>query len=297
MIFFKKHFQSKPIDDNVRFEYPFFKKKNIQNEVARQGYSVQPLLSPDDIVQLKKDFFLLLEKLGEPLPDKHWTSGRVEDTTVRNFARVSIENILPERLKQYFDDSATDFIGGIFVAKKPSSESELSAHQDSSHVDESKFPAAYAWVPLVDTTVHNGAMHILPGSHRWGNRFRSLNVPWLYDGLQPQIFPHLKPIPMKAGEVLFFDSAAIHHSSSNLSTEIRPAINYFIKPKEALFLHHFIDEQTPKEKVEVYNVDIDFFYNCDFMQRPSCPPYTKLADENRIKKISKEKMQNMIFKI
>ena len=89
----------------------------------------------------------------------------------------------------------------------------------------------------------------------------------------------LKPLPMKAGEVLFFDSAAIHYSTDNLSQQIRPAINFFIKPKEAMFLHHFIDKKTPHGKVEIYNVDIDFFYNCDFMQRPH-QPYRFLGYES-----------------
>ena len=122
-------------------------------------------------------------------------------------------------------------------------------------------------------------MHILPGSHLWGNRFRSLNVPWLYEGLQDKMFPLLKPVPMKAGEVLFFDSASIHYSTDNTGNEIRPAINFYIKPKGAMFLHHFMDQKTPTGKVEIFNVDIDFFYNHDFMQRPPSPPYSFVGYE------------------
>jgi hypothetical protein len=165
------------------------------------------------------------------------------------------------------------------LQKKPSPKSRLTAHQDSSHTDETKYPAVYAWVALTDTSVENGAMHIVPGSHLWGNRFRSLNIPWLYSGLEEKMNPMLKAVPMKAGEVLFFDSATIHYSSDNLSRQIRPAINFFIKPREALFLHHYTDNKTPKGKVEVYNVDIDFFYNYDFMQRPPAP-YTFLGYED-----------------
>jgi hypothetical protein len=265
-----------------RFAYPFFKDRELQREIAGNGYAVRSLLTTDQVSQLRADFFELLELMGEPLPDKHWTSGRVTDTKVRNFARTAIDRIVPKALEQYFEPRGVDFIGGIFLAKKPSPVSELSAHQDSSHTDELRYPAVYAWIALTDTTVQNGAMHVLPGSHLWGNRFRSLNVPWAYSGMEEKMTPYLKPVPMKAGEVLFFDSAAIHYSSNNNGTEIRPAINYFIKPKEALFLHHYIDEQTPEGKVEVYNVDIDFFYNCDFMQRPPCPPYRFLGYEDAV---------------
>lgn len=282
------------MERHPRFSYPFFTNVEIQNEIEKKGYSVQPLLTSEDISQLNHDFSNLLELMQEPLPDTHWSSGRVADVSIRNFARSSINKIIPHRLEKYFDKSSADFIGGIFVAKKPSPKSRLYPHQDSSHTDENKFPAVYAWVALTDTTVANGAMHILPGSHLWGNRYRSLNVPWLYNGLQEMMLPFLEVIEMKAGEVLFFDSAAIHYSSDNMSDEIRPAINFFVKPKEALFLHHFMDEKTPEEKVEVYNVDIDFFYNCDFMQRPAAP-YTFIGyEEYNFKKPTKSRVGNFV---
>jgi hypothetical protein len=224
-------------DAGNRFKHPFFRDPSLQNEIAQNGYAVRSLLNEIQVAQLKKDFFQLLEMLPEPLPDTHWTSGRVEDTSVRNFARNAIEEIMPFALEKYFDPATTDFIGGIFLAKKPSAISELTAHQDSSHTDETRYPAVYTWVALTDTDVNNGAMHVLPGSHLWGNRHRSLNVPWQFAGMEAKMQPLLKPVQMKAGEVLFFDSAAIHYSSNNMSNEIRPAVNYFIKPKEALSLY------------------------------------------------------------
>ncbi len=282
---------------SARFKVPFFKNPHIQSEIARQGYSVQPLLNAEDVKQLSSDFFTLLDTMGQPLPDTHWTSGRVEDVKVRNFARLAIENIVPLRLQQYFSTEVVDFIGGIFLAKKPSPISELTAHQDSSHTDENEFPAVYAWIALTDTTEQTGAMHVLPGSHLWGNKYRSLNVPWLYAGFERLMQPYLKPVPMKAGEVLFFDSAAIHYSSNNMGQNIRPAINYFIKPKQALFLHHYINNETAAGKVEVYNVDIDFFYNCDFMQRPPSPPYSRKADEDyNLQKPDEEELLALIKK-
>lgn len=294
MKFFKKLIGKTSDENGVRFDYPFFRDKAVQDEIRKKGYSVQPLLTPDDVAYLNRQFLILLEKLGEPLPDTHWTSGRVENTEIRNFARQSIEGTLPKRLEQYFDPDEVDFVGGIYLAKKPSAISELSAHQDSSHTDESKYPAVYAWVPLADTNERNGAMYILPGSHLWGNRYRSLNVPWAFNGFQEVLNKYLEPVYMKAGDVLFFDSAAIHYSANNLSNEIRPALNYFIKPKKPLFLHHYIDKNTPVGQVEVYHVDIDFFYNCDFMKPPPCPPYEKIGNKPALKEMTLEKLQKLI---
>ena len=263
--------------DLERFNFPFFRDPALQEELALQGFAIRDLLGEDDILQLRMEFESLISLLPEGLPDTHWTSGRVNDPVFRGLARKAIDAVMPRRLESYFNPESTDFVGGIFLAKKPSPQSELYPHQDSSHTDESRYPAVYAWVPLVDTTLETGAMHILPGSHLWGNRFRSLNIPWKFDGLQPAMFSYLHACHMKAGQVLFFDSAAVHYSSNNMGTNNRPALNYFIKPSEALFLHHFTDEKTPAGMVEVFNVDIDFFYNCDFMQRPPCPPYRSLG--------------------
>lgn len=294
MSFLKRIFKTADNASSARFGYPFFRDREIQNEISHKGYAVRPLLSIDDVQALNSDFSKLLEMLGEPLPDTHWTSGRVEDVAIRNFARQSIHKILPKSLEQYFDSNVVDFVGGIFLAKKPSATSELTAHQDSSHTDETKYPAIYAWVALTDTDATNGAMHILPGSHLWGNRYRSLNVPWAYKGFEALLTEQLIPVHMKAGEVLFFDSEAIHYSANNLSSNIRPAVNYFIKPKEALFLHHYIGDSTPEGKVEVYNVDIDFFYNMDFMKPPPCPPYRKLGEETTIEKLTLKRMEKLI---
>jgi hypothetical protein len=251
-----------------RYEEPLFRDSNLQNEMAVKGYAVRPLLNTSEVEYLKQELNRLIDLLPGGLPDTHWTSGRLDDPKLRQIAREAVDKIVPARLHEYFDESVADFIGGIFLAKKPSATSELYPHQDSSHVDEDVSFGVYAWIALTDTTVHNGAMHALPGSHLFGNKHRSLNVPWLYSGLEKVMFKYLVPCEMKAGEVLFFDAATIHYSSNNMSNEMRPAINFFVKPKQQMFLHHFIDDKTPAGKVEVFNVDIDFFYKEDFMQRP-----------------------------
>jgi hypothetical protein len=73
---------------------------------------------------------------------------------------------------------------------------------------------------------------------------------------------------MKKGDVCFFEGALIHSSPPNQTTEVRVAVNYFVKPLDKPFLHYFIDADTPSGKSEVYAVDIDFFYSEDFESRP-----------------------------
>jgi len=46
-------------------------------------------------------------------------------------------------------------------------------------------------------------------------------------------------------------------------------------------LRHFVDEQTPKGKVEVFGVDIDFFYSEDFESRPPKNLFLRVEDSVR----------------
>ena len=220
-----------------RYGINFFLDKDFQSELAKKGYAIGPLLTPEDVAQLKSDFEEFQKQVPGGIPVQFWPSGRAADPKIRNFARDAIERMVPKRLTQYFNPEVADFVGGTFLIKPPGPKTDLWPHQDSSHVDESQSFSVYAWIPLVDTEVHNGALHVLPGSHLFGNRHRSLNVPWEYEGLQNIMFKYLVPLPMKAGQVCFFDSATIHYSPDNLSDDFRVAVNYFVKPLAEPFLH------------------------------------------------------------
>jgi len=261
-----------------RFNESLFKKAEIQQELALEGYSVQPFLTPKEIATLLSSYGVLLSMLPNGLPDTFCPSGRFEDPVLRNFARNSIEAVIPDRLSSFFIDESASLLGGTFLIKPSGPNTALSPHQDSSHVDESCSFSVYAWIPLVDTTLENGAFHVVPGSHLWGNKHRSLNVPWSFAGAEETLLKLSVPVNVKCGEVCFFEGALVHSSPPNLSDQTRVALNYFIKPASQQFLHHFVDGDTPKGKVEVYGVDIDFFYSEDFESRPSKSLFLRFED-------------------
>jgi len=71
------------------------------------------------------------------------------------------------------------------------------------------------WIPIIDATVENGCLCVIPHSQREGlaphcfeipERFRDLNV---------------TPVPMKAGSILMFHRLVKHSSLPNLSNDIR----------------------------------------------------------------------------
>jgi phytanoyl-CoA hydroxylase len=82
------------------------------------------------------------------------------------------------------------------------------------------------WLAVLDATVENGCLQVVPGSHlgelavhcNYGEgkrRYFQVNIP---DQLVPS---NHRPLPMKAGDVLFFQKKLMHSSLPNTSDGIR----------------------------------------------------------------------------
>jgi len=270
--------------ENLRVE---FKDPSISETILDKGFHIEPLLTDKEVRELRASYEELKNMAADSIGDQFWPSGRSHNAEIRNFAKDEIEKIIPGRLAEYVNVESTTFIGGTYLVKPPSDISSLDPHQDSSHVDERNGFSVYAWIPLTDTNEKNGWIQYLPGSHKWGIDQRSLNVPWPLADLNKKMWPLMKGIPMKAGQVLFFHSALIHSSPPNLSDTVRVACNYYLHPKESPFCHFYTDPTIPEGKVEIYSVTPDFYYSEDFESKPNADKYP-LIDTVDISKFDKQ---------
>ena len=102
---------------------------------------------------------------------------------------------------------------------------EVPWHQDSgyllAHCD--AYLIVTCWIPLVDATLDNGCLHVLPGVHRGGilrhytgGHAGYLEVP---DGVLPEVTP--VALEMGAGDVLFMTNFTPHASFGNHSGQVR----------------------------------------------------------------------------
>jgi hypothetical protein len=183
--------------------------------------------------------------------------------------------VLP-RVRPFFGDDV-EISGSALQLKPPSPTSELNAHQDSSLVDERYWLGVYAWIAIDDTSPANGGLHVLPGSHRYGNLQRTLNVPWQLAPYGEEMARESVPLLVPAGCVVFFDAATVHSSPPNPSTRWRLAANAFARHREAPMIHFFADESTTPGMVEAYEIDESFFRDADIMERPG-PAYRFLGE-------------------
>jgi ectoine hydroxylase-related dioxygenase (phytanoyl-CoA dioxygenase family) len=108
-------------------------------------------------------------------------------------------------------------------------------HQDYSYWTRTK-PLAHitCWCGLDDSTVENGCLQYVPGSHRWGLLDKpelAGNMMGIMDYLNPQQQSQFHPVPVetKAGEAIFHHPLALHGSGENKSNQPRRAfvINAF----------------------------------------------------------------------
>jgi hypothetical protein len=243
----------------------FLQDEKSFNQLKQNGYTVLNFINNQEVKSLKDNLLIYIDKVN--VEDTFYTSGR-DEMVNRTLAKELTWPIIEPILHRIIDNEKVDTIGCAWLLKPVGIKSSLSPHQDSSLIDETQFPAFYGWVALQDTTIENGCMHVIPGSHLWGNHYRSLDVPWAFEKYTDLLLEYSQPIEMKAGEILLFDTALIHGSYPNNSKNLRAALNLFFKPKNAEMMHYARFDDTPKGKIESYKIDSDFFLNEDYRKRP-----------------------------
>jgi phytanoyl-CoA hydroxylase len=110
------------------------------------------------------------------------------------------------------------------------------------HQDRSYWPGANAnpvmtvWIPLVDATLVNGCLHIIPGTHGSGlhNHHRESYTGTGYTELDAEYVKteRVVPIPLEAGGAILFNDRCIHMSTPNRSQTVRWSVDLRYQPTD-----------------------------------------------------------------
>ncbi len=143
---------------------------------------------------------------------------------------------------------------------------EVAWHQDSGyfepHCDSQLIVTC--WVPLVDATLHNGCMWVLPNSHKSGvaRHYAGGKAGYLVIPDEEMSFEGALPVEMKAGDVLLMTNLTPHCSKENASQEVRWSLDLRYQSAEVPNnVGRTPDEYTPDaEGVEIacYPPEADF---------------------------------------
>lgn len=243
------------------FQFPkmlkVFRSDELQQSFEKNGYVVVPFYTPEEVQELTA----LYHRLHPKDEQGFFPSTFSKDKNYRTVADIEIRRICERPMAAYLQDIKT--MCGCFIVKSPGPESAMCVHQDMTLVDESIYTGINIWVPLIDLTLTNGILQVLPGSHRLYPTYRGSTIPGFYDEVNEQIKPYLQTVFAKAGEAVIFDQSIIHYSDANLSDNVRIVTNTYFTHKDATFRIAYWNKEMGN-KVELFEEDDSFM--TDFEQ-------------------------------
>lgn len=164
-----------------------------------------------------------------------------------------------------------------FITKWPGGDGGFAPHQDPSLVDEREFRGVTVWIPLEDTDENNGALHVVPGSHRLSSQLRPSDVDRApFVGLDQVVVERLgRVVPTVAGEALIFDNRVLHYSLPNWTDRPRIVLSFGVRPREASCI---LLRDLPDGRSGVWHIDDDFYIDVLPMEQHRYNPPGAPAD-------------------
>jgi hypothetical protein len=284
----------------IPLSHTIFKDNSLNQRLHGTGYAVVPFLNNEQLKHLKElyaqEHNLKMDKGGM------FYSLYSKDVEYRKRIHQKISEIVSPGFETYFKDYKN--IVNIFITKASGKESEFYLHQDSTALDETKHSALSVWIPLQDITENNGALAVIEKSHTFFSPYRGITIKPPFHKIQSTLKEYLKPIYLKAGEAIFFDSRLIHNSLPNNSGCDRLVALCGIFPKEAKFITCY---KAPIENSKIELIEQDdkfilenenFYYDChsrpkhghtiaqieDDFPEMSAETFIELCDKNAIAK-------------
>jgi|CXWL01.1.fsa_nt_gi hypothetical protein len=244
-----------------------FADHGLQDRFEREGYVTVPLYGRPELKALSELYSRLhRDPQQEFFPSTY--SGNPEyrevvDQEIRAVTEMATHGLLTSTQLRY----------ASFIAKSPGPRGVVNVHQDMTLVDESAFSGINIWCPLEATTKDNGALRVIPGSHRWMETYRGSTIRGIYDSLRPQIQAATQPLYLAAGEAVIFDQSIIHYSPQNFTERTRVVTNVFFTRREARFQTAWFDRSSHQGVVELFEQESDFIgrfeqFGSDINARP-----------------------------
>lgn len=229
-----------------------FRDRDLAAEIHSEGISVRPFLSPGQLAALR-DIYQRHHQLSDEQGGMFY-SVYSQDLDYRRQVDEEVRQVLAPTLEAWFTDYKN--VINSFVVKLPGKASEFAIHQDTTALDEFAHSPLSIWIPLWDVTEENGAMCVVPRTHRLFSPYRGISFPFPFSKINGEVREYLRPVPVKAGEAVLFDPRILHNSLPNQSGAPRVALICGIFPQEARFRICF--KENAQAPIEIYDQDDDF---------------------------------------
>lgn len=253
--------------------------KNIEweNKFIKDGYIQIPFISPQEVAELKALFFDTLPESGGQISseetgveDSHFISYDFTFIDKNPDYKRKVFKIITEYFEPHMNRILDDFrpIIANYIRKK-SDTGEVPLHQNWAFADEKKCTTVSIWCPLVDSTVENGTLQVVPGSQKRFGQFRGPMIPWELDEIKTEIInKHLIPLETKAGDCVVLDDSIVHYSAINKTPGLRLAIQLICVPSEKPSIHYHLDFQKNPDEIQVLEVSDCFYMEFNPWKKP-----------------------------
>lgn len=200
---------------------------------ARQSISLLPQARQIPEGWVTPDGTLFLPAPANFARDKQIMVLGVRYTTSAAFFRSAFDEKCLELVSAILGPNVELFLDGQCLYKEPVGGHPKNLHQDSAYFEHRYEGPVGVLCYAVDTDLVNGALHVVPGSHRSGTLTHIDTFSHL--GLDPEEWPWERALPLtgSAGDAIFFHYRTIHGSKENHSNAPRPVfIHRYRRPDD-----------------------------------------------------------------
>ncbi|GHC06548.1 phytanoyl-CoA dioxygenase family protein [Thermomonas carbonis] len=234
-----------------------FRDAGLAERIHDEGYAVVSLWSEKELEELQA--IGDREHRVQPADGGMFYSVYSQDLGYRRRVHDQVAAIMRPIFEKHFVDYRN--VINMFVIKAPGLASEFGVHQDSTTLDEFRFSPLSLWSPLCDVDEDNGALCLVPRSHRFFSPYRGVSFPFPFAPIKHVVREYLRPIPMRRGEALIFDNRLVHCSLPNRSARNRDAIVSGIFPAQADFQVCFKQPGLADAPIEIFEQGADWLLN------------------------------------
>ena len=259
--------------------------KDLATKLENDGFVLVPFLNSEKVEELNR----IYSEIDFQTEELFWSSSFLESNEQKRQLTLSADSVVSENMNEILEDFKP--LGASFLTKFRGEYSEMPIHQDWTVVDENQFGSYTIWIALTDTTAENGALEVIPGSHRMSTSLRSPSLPVSFESLRSKLRPYLQLLPMRAGEALIFNHALLHSSPANTSKIPRVAATFGFVPKDASLCMYY---RKGESKVAKYDMPDDMFirYN-DIRHEPLIGTLNKEFDYT-VKEVTRKEMEETL---
>ncbi|MEZ5036632.1 MAG: phytanoyl-CoA dioxygenase family protein [Chitinophagales bacterium] len=252
-----------------------FKDATLESQFQKDGYVIIPFLNQDEVEFLKNKYFETLEQSGGNIGEQ---DANLKERITYDFTFINknidykrmVYNLISDKFKPHYDKYLDNYRPVIanFI-RKQSNDGEVPLHQNWAFVDERKVTSVSIWCPLVDSNSQNGTLEVTPGSHKRFGEVRGPMIPWELENIKHDIInKHMIPMNVKAGQAVVLDDSLVHYSNINQTDGLRLAIQLILIPAEEKSIHYHMNPQKSSSKVDVLEVDVDFYMEFNPWKQP-----------------------------